>query len=135
MVVPHDVIEAMSAIKEELMSENIRPTDRRWVESLKVIKANACYKNKQVADVGDLDVLKHILWLRPEDRKLVFEKVTKHTVDQFTSQLEAYRKEIEEAAKVALDIAASGDSMAATNAGQEAAIKIKSCLLYTSRCV
>lgn len=118
VTVPMDVIQEMSQIKYDLSQEGIFPTDRRWVESLKVIKANACYKGKSTADVSDLDILKHILWKSNDEIVTVADIVTKHTVDQFTQTLQQFLKEAEEIKNNVL-----ADPTPAS--GQEAIVKIK----------
>lgn len=125
VVLSRDVLAAIGEVKQDLKALGIHPTDRRWVQSLCLVKANACYKGKQTADVSDLGVLKHVLWADRKDIKAVAETVVKHTTDQMTSVLEQLTKEATEAAENALNTAKGGDPSQATQAGQEASVKLK----------
>lgn len=62
VTVPQDVLEALQRIRTDLRAEGIEPTDRRFRESLKVIRAAAWLDNQTVADIEHIRPLAHMLW-------------------------------------------------------------------------
>lgn len=66
IVVPGDVLEALSEVREELREKSIYPSDRRFVQSLKIIKAAAWRDGETEADIEHMTPLKHVLWSDPE---------------------------------------------------------------------
>jgi len=80
----------MMLIKTDLAKEGINPSTRRWVKCINIIKATALMDNCNTADTTHLSCLKNVLWLRPEEEKLVAVIVANYCVDRFTSQLENF---------------------------------------------
>lgn len=66
IIVPDSVIDALTGLRRDLREQGIEPTDRRFVESLKVIRAAAWLDECTVADVEHLQPLRHVMWDRPE---------------------------------------------------------------------
>lgn len=62
VIVPDDVHEALSTLRSNLRKEGIEPTDRRFAESLKVIRATAWMNERDTADIDDMRLLRHVLW-------------------------------------------------------------------------
>lgn len=60
--VPQPVLDAMAALRRTLRAEGIVASDRRWRESLALVRAAALLAGHQEAQVSDLEVLQHILW-------------------------------------------------------------------------
>jgi MoxR-like ATPase len=60
------VIPILSKIRSEMMVEDIRLSDRRWLGLCKVISARAVMRGSQVAEQEDLEIMKHGLWLVPD---------------------------------------------------------------------
>jgi MoxR-like ATPase len=54
-----------------LRNEGIEPTERRFVESLGIIQAEAWMNGRDVADIDDMRVLRHVLWSDEEQIRQV----------------------------------------------------------------
>ncbi len=68
---PNDIFEAMKTLRDNLRKEGIEPTERRWVESLKIVRAAAWLNGRGTADIDDLRSLRHVMWTRLEDQRIV----------------------------------------------------------------
>lgn len=75
VVVGDDVIEALKQLRDELRSDGIEPSERRWVESLPIIKAQAWLNDRESADIEDVRPLMHVLWPVLDQQKQVKKKV------------------------------------------------------------
>lgn len=64
--VPETVLDAMVELKRKLREEGIEPTDRRFRNSLSLIRASAWQDGRNIADVEDLRPLQNVMWDRPE---------------------------------------------------------------------
>lgn len=60
--IPTDVLDALAQVRTDLRNEGIEPTDRRFVESLRVIKAAAWLDGVATAEVEHIRPLQHMLW-------------------------------------------------------------------------
>lgn len=69
------VIDAFVAIRAALRKEGITPSDRRFRQSLDVVRAAALLRGSDLAEPVDCEVLIHTLWDRPEQRPTVEEIV------------------------------------------------------------
>jgi len=118
LIVDKNIFELYTQLKVELEEEGVNPSDRRWKQSIKVVKAAAAMRGANSVDPKDLNILKHILWMEPEQIKTVASIVAKHTVDKFTEMVEKLMSEAEEIAHNALQAAS-------TEAGTEANKKLK----------
>lgn len=70
-----DVIEALKTLREELSNDGIEPSERRWVESLPIIKAETWMNGREIADIEDVRPLMHVLWPVLDQKKIVMQKV------------------------------------------------------------
>lgn len=69
--VPSDVLDAMNTLRNNLAKEGLEPTDRRFAESLKIIRATAWMAERDVADIDDMRLLQHVLWTTPNEKTTV----------------------------------------------------------------
>jgi len=69
--IPDTIIEAIIKIRRVLHKESIIASDRRWKQSLDVLKAYAFLNQKQEVDEETLMFLQHCLWSSPEQRKTI----------------------------------------------------------------
>lgn len=76
VIITDEVFNGMADIRHKLRAENIEPTERRFVESMKVIKAAAWRDGEVEADLEHLRPLKDILWEMPDQRRTVLDIVT-----------------------------------------------------------
>lgn len=65
--VPDDVLEAMNTLRGNLRKEGIEPTDRRFAECLKIVRATAWLAGRTDADIDDMRLLRHVLWTSQDE--------------------------------------------------------------------
>jgi MoxR-like ATPase len=94
VIVPDVVIDALTGLRRDLREQGIEPTDRRFVESLKVIRAAAWMDECTVADVEHLQPLRHVLWDRPEQQNDV-DKLILAIANPFANEARALMTEID----------------------------------------
>lgn len=88
--VPDEVYETLSKIRNDLKDEGIRPSDRRFVQSISILRAKAVLYGRDHVVQEDILMLKNSLWERPEQREKVSAIVKKHAQDvvkQFMEEL------------------------------------------------
>ncbi len=71
VVVPDAVLEGIAMIRSTLAQQAIVPSDRKWNESIEVIRAKAWLQGRSEAMMDDLSVLTHILWTDPQHKSVV----------------------------------------------------------------
>lgn len=71
VVVPDDIIELMLALRRELRSEGIIPSDRRWVKAVKVLRTAAALRGASSVERTDMLALRFVLVPRPEHQSVV----------------------------------------------------------------
>ena len=69
--IPDTIIESIIKIRRALHKEGIIASDRRWKQSLDVLKAYAFLEQKPEVDEETLMFLQHCLWSSPEQRKTI----------------------------------------------------------------
>lgn len=100
--VPDAVLEALNSLQEELALEQIRPTDRKFNDALRIIQATAVYNGRMKAVVDDMKLLSHMLWTNEKDRPVVAEKVMElaNPIDKeatkLASDIEGLASQVEE---------------------------------------
>lgn len=62
-----EIVEAMLHIKKHLDENGVFVSNRRWVKSLRVVRASATLAGRDKISIKDLSVLRWTLWGRPED--------------------------------------------------------------------
>lgn len=118
VTVPDEIFQTLAEIRRKLKDEGIRPSDRRFKQSLSLIRAKAMLDQRQDVQLKDLMILAHSLWEMPEQKDTVMEIVKEHAQDKVTTLLEEYRKELNEQLKFA-------NSQQTTEAIIEATQKLK----------
>ena len=96
MVIQDDVYTALSKIRNELRDEGIRPSDRRFKQSLCVLKARALLQKRQSVLMEDLVILEHSLWETPDQKDAVSSIVRRHAQDAVIRMLETIQHEANE---------------------------------------
>lgn len=110
--VPDVVLDTMLALWDNLHKEGIEPSDRRFNDCIPIIQATAFRSGRSVADVDDMRLLRHVLWLeigqQPVVDRLVLElanPLDKEVMDLIT--------DVDELAKQADEVLANTDNMGA----------------------
>jgi MoxR-like ATPase len=73
VTVPGAILEAIAQIRRELAREQIVVSDRRWKNSLGILRAHAIVAGRSAVAEDDLMFLAHVLWKDPEERPKVVE--------------------------------------------------------------
>jgi len=100
--VPDEVVEAMVQLRRELVHEGITASDRRWRQSLSALKARAALNGgSEVRMDRDFDLLVHVLWQTPDQRKQVA-KIVRKTADPIAERVDELLDEAKEIYNAAL---------------------------------
>jgi MoxR-like ATPase len=119
VVVSEETKENIVKIWQQLIADGLRPSDRQYRDSIKLIKANALLTGSRLhTEPSDLDILRHSLWENPEERQLIASIIRKFTVDTVQSKVESLVNDAKEIYDTAI-------SAATTEAGTEANKKMK----------
>ena len=73
VTVPGAILEAIAQIRRELAREQIIVSDRRWKNSLGILRAHAILAGRGAVAEDDLMFLSDVLWKDPEERPKVIE--------------------------------------------------------------
>jgi len=119
VTIPDEVYDTLSKIRNELRDEGIRPSDRRFKQSLSVLQAKALINQRQVVKVADIVILENALWETVDQKDNVSLIVRSHAQDVVTRKLDTIQEE-------ASEIFISMKTDASTDAGMEATQKLKS---------
>lgn len=116
-----DAVEALVTLRSVLAKEGITASDRRWRQAVSALKAKAVLAGSSRLEVQrDFDVLLHILWSDPGQKRTVA-KVVRKVADPLAEQV---LEILEEAREIYDNAVASGK----TEAGSEAVSKFKALL-------
>jgi MoxR-like ATPase len=99
--VPDEVFQTLAEIRRKLKDEGIRPSDRRFKQSLSLIRAKAMLDQRQDVQLKDLMILAHSLWEVPEQKEIVLDVIKEHAQDRVTTMLETFKQELKEQLKIA----------------------------------
>lgn len=116
--IPEDVYQTLATIRRELRDEGIRPSDRRFRQSLGLLQAKALIEQRQTVEVKDILILANALWENVEQKEMVLQIVKANAQDRVTSELE--RIEAERA-----EILTYVKEKRSTDVGMEAIQKLK----------
>ena len=89
VVLPNDVIETIISLRDMLRDSGVEPSDRRFAESLPIVRAEAWLNGRTIADIDDLRILRHVMWSRLEDQRPVEKAVLElsNPIDKEASDL------------------------------------------------
>lgn len=85
--IPDEVYETLLKIRTDLKDEGITPSDRRFKQSLSLLKAQATLDGRSEVKVEDILILKNGLWEEIEQRPKVIEVVEKYAQDVVKAKL------------------------------------------------
>lgn len=71
VTLPSDIFEALKMLRDNLKKEGVEPTERRFNESLGIIQAEAYLDGRDTAEINDMRILRHVMWSRTEDQRIV----------------------------------------------------------------
>ncbi|MFJ8066336.1 AAA family ATPase [Psychrobacillus sp. NPDC096426] len=96
VVIPDEVYQALSKIRVELRDEGIRPSDRRFKQSLSVLQARALTNQRQVVQMDDITILENVLWEKVDQKDAVSYIIRNHAHDAITQTLYSIQDEANE---------------------------------------
>ncbi len=96
VTIPEEVYETLSEIRNELFDEGIRPSDRRFKQSLSILKAKALLNQRQVVNVSDIVILENVLWETIDQKEAVSNIIRNHSLDVVTQVLYSIQNEATE---------------------------------------
>lgn len=79
VTVSDEVVKILVKLRREMNETGIYVSDRKWMQSIRVIKAFAHLNGNTAVDGEDIDILNHMLWSTPEQQATVRKVVSKHT--------------------------------------------------------
>ena len=77
--VSKEITETVHAIRADLQLEGIIPSDRRFRQSLTVLRSHAWLDERDHVDDTDFTILQHMLWTQPQEQKPVSRVILTHT--------------------------------------------------------
>jgi MoxR-like ATPase len=75
VAVPGGVLRAITDLRRELVRRNVVASDRRWAQSVGVLRAHAWLAGRDVVGDADVAFLEHVLWRDPAERQAVREAI------------------------------------------------------------
>ena len=96
VVIPDEVYKALSNIRVGLKDEGIRPSDRRFKQSLSVLQAKALISQRQVVQMDDIMILENVLWEKVDQKDIVSYIIRNHAHDVITQTLYSLKNEANE---------------------------------------
>lgn len=119
--IPDEVLLTLLTIRNQLKDEGIRPSDRRFRQSLSLIKANAALDGRSTAKVADILILKNGLWESVDQKAKTIEIVENFAADKCQMEMDRIQNTAKELYKTV-----QKDS--STEVGMEATTKLKALL-------
>jgi len=96
VTIPDEVYETLSEIRNNLRDEGIRPSDRRFKQSLSILQAKALINQRQVVKVDDIVILENVLWETVDQKVTVSSIIRNHSQDIVTQALYSIQNEANE---------------------------------------
>jgi MoxR-like ATPase len=96
VVIEDEVYNAILKIRNELWDEGIRPSDRRFKQSLSVLQARALIRGRKVVLVEDIVILENVLWETICQKETVSVIVHRHAEDAAIQALDSIQSEANE---------------------------------------
>lgn len=133
--IPDGVLDAIGQLRKELAGQGVTASDRRWRQSLGLVRAHALIEGRGLAEEDDLTILADALWQRPDERAPIARSVARlanplvgravELGDQAASVFEAAMQAQRDA----------GDDQQRMQLAVEAATKLKQCATQVRRLV
>lgn len=115
VVVPDDVLQTLIRIRNELKDEGIRPSDRRFRQSLSLLKAKAALEGRSVVKTSDILILRNGLWETVEQKDKTLEIVETHSADRCQIELDRIQKTASELFEMVKKDSSTESGMEATS--------------------
>jgi len=119
--IPDNVIQKLTKLRHELTIGGYIVTDRTYKSSIKVLRAEAWLKGRDIVEEDDMDVLRHMFWADPTKARGVYLKILEMVNPEKNVILEKY----EECMRITKEVFAEKDPKVQMENGIEAASKLK----------
>ncbi len=86
--IPEDVYMTLATIRKYLQDEGIRPSDRRFKQSLSLLQSKALLEQRQTVMIKDILLLQNSLWETADQADLVRQIVKENSQDKVTTEIE-----------------------------------------------
>jgi MoxR-like ATPase len=100
--IPHDVLDTLVQLRELMRAKDLTPSDRRWKQCMKLLRASAWLDGRDEAVTDDIAVLRHALWENPTQIAEI-ERMTLSVSNPFAEQVLAFREKLAEIVKEAAE--------------------------------
>jgi MoxR-like ATPase len=100
VTVSNDVKEALTELREKIHDHGVRSSNRRWFDSVRVLRASAALEGRPETELQDLESISSILWHQPEERVTVRQAILSITDPGLAKVLEYLDSAREEFEKV-----------------------------------
>lgn len=92
---PPGVIDTVLQLRNELIEDQIKPSDRRWKKAMRLLQAHAYLYGRDTVEEDDLGILRHALWDVAEQIPTV-ERRTLRLTSEVTRQAMEFQQQISE---------------------------------------
>ena len=96
MSIPYEVYQTLAEIRMDLENEGIKPSDRRFKQSLSLLKARAFMEGRQQVTRSDIMLLQNTLWETIEQKEITAQIVNENAQDKFQKLIEERKQEVSE---------------------------------------
>ncbi|MBF6611579.1 MAG: AAA family ATPase [Chloroflexi bacterium] len=94
---------AIEQLRKDLKAKGIIASDRRWVQSLALLRAHALLEGRNVVEEDDLLILRDVLWQTPEQRQDIG-RVVAHLANPLNARAEELADQAASVHKAFLDV-------------------------------
>lgn len=112
--IPDDIYTTLSHIRTDLIDEGIRPSDRRFKQSLSILQAKALMEQRQDVKISDVLLLEHTLWENVEQKTMVSEIVHNHALDIVSRTIQTIEDDTNELLKASQNDSSTENVLEAT---------------------
>lgn len=115
VMIPDKVYDVLSDIRTDLKDEGIRPSDRRFKQSLSILRAKSLIEQRQEVETKDLLLLENTLWETPEQKSMVSTIVHNHALDFVARTIKTINEEANEFLSLVEDDSSNTDNILEVN--------------------
>jgi len=90
-----NIVNFMIDIKRSLEQKTIVVTDRTWVKAVHIMKTEAFLRGRNHVSEEDFEILKNVLWSKPEDERIVHIAVLTVTLPEKARIIDTYEKAVD----------------------------------------
>jgi MoxR-like ATPase len=131
--IPDGILDAVGQLRKDLGGQGMIASDRRWRQSLTLVRAHALIEGRGLVEEDDMSILAEALWNTPDQRGVVA-----RTVARLANPLVGKAVELGDQAANVYDMAlkaqqSASDDQQKMQLAVEAATKLKSCSTQVKR--